>query len=55
MYLRDPGGNLIEIDHPDIATLDRTVVTRVTKLASVIEQGPEASRATLFHRCKAGS
>ena len=55
MYLRDPGGNLIEIDHPDIATLDRTVVTRVTKLASVIEQGPEACSATLFHRFKVGS
>lgn len=35
MYLRDPTGNLIEVDHPDIDALDRSVfadvVTRDTR------------------------
>jgi catechol 2,3-dioxygenase-like lactoylglutathione lyase family enzyme len=46
MYIRDPAGNLVEIDWPDITTLDRSVVTD-------IEQQPEpqtgdALRATLY-------
>ena len=28
MYLRDPGGNLVEIDWPDARTLERQIVTR---------------------------
>jgi hypothetical protein len=26
MYIRDPAGNLVEIDWPDITTLDRSVI-----------------------------
>src|SRR5919202_4707388 len=29
MYIRDPAGNLIEIDWPDASTLDRSIVTDI--------------------------
>ena len=49
MYLRDPAGNLVEVVWPDASTLDRSVVTELTRLADDVEQAPEAERATLFH------
>ena len=48
MYVRDPAGNLVEIDWPDVSTLDRSVVTRIQKLSDDIEQSEEARRATLY-------
>jgi catechol 2,3-dioxygenase-like lactoylglutathione lyase family enzyme len=48
MYLRDPGGNLVEIDWPDISTLDRSVVEDIRKLADDVPQGPGAEDASLF-------
>ncbi|HEU4495331.1 MAG TPA: VOC family protein [Rubrobacteraceae bacterium] len=33
LYVRDPAGNMVEINWPDIATLDRSVVTHVEKVA----------------------
>lgn len=48
MYLRDPGGNLVEIDWPDASTLDRSIVTDLRKLADDVVQGPGAERASLF-------
>jgi catechol 2,3-dioxygenase-like lactoylglutathione lyase family enzyme len=48
MYIRDPSGNLVEIDWPDVSTLDRSVVTEMKKLADDIPQDGEASRATLY-------
>ncbi len=48
MYLRDPGGNLVEIDWPDVSTLDRSVVTELRQLGDDIEQQPGAERASLF-------
>lgn len=48
MYLRDPGGNLVEIDWPDASTLDRSVVTDLRRLADDIPQQPGAETATLF-------
>ena len=48
MYIRDPAGNLVEIDWPDVSTLDGSVVTNIRKLSEDIEQSEEALRATLY-------
>jgi lactoylglutathione lyase len=48
MYLRDPAGNLVEIDWPDASTLDRDVVTDMVRLADVVPQGPESPAARLY-------
>jgi lactoylglutathione lyase len=48
MYLRDPAGNLVEVNWPDASTLDRSVVTEITPLADERPQSPEAQRATLY-------
>jgi lactoylglutathione lyase len=49
MYLRDPAGNLVEVDWPDISTLDRDVVTNITRVADERPQTGDAERATLYH------
>lgn len=49
MYLRDPAGNLIEIDWPDVSTLDRSIVTTIRKLSDDRPQSGEAARARLYH------
>jgi catechol 2,3-dioxygenase-like lactoylglutathione lyase family enzyme len=48
MYLRDPAGNLVEVNWPDVTTLDRTVVTDIHRLADERPQSPEALQARLF-------
>jgi YD repeat-containing protein len=48
MYLRDPAGNLIEIDWPDVETLDPSVFSELKKLGDVVPQTGEALRATLY-------
>ncbi len=48
MYLRDPGGNLVEIDWPDARTLDRAIITDLRKLADDQPQAPGAENASLF-------
>lgn len=48
LYLRDPGGNLVELDWPDVNTLDRDVVGEIPKLADSVEQTEEGRRATLY-------
>jgi YD repeat-containing protein len=48
MYVRDPAGNLVEVNWPDAATIDRSVVTDMKKLDDDIPQTGEALRATLF-------
>jgi lactoylglutathione lyase len=50
MYLRDPAGNLIEIDWPDVTTLDRDAIPKITRLADTVEQTGDAVRATLYHQ-----
>ena len=42
MYLRDPAGNLVEIDWPDVGAPDRSVVTDIEP------QTGDALRATLY-------
>jgi YD repeat-containing protein len=48
MYLRDPAGNLVEINWPDASTLDRSVVTNIVRIEDERPQSPEALRATLY-------
>ncbi len=48
MYLRDPAGNLVEIDWPDVNSLDRSVVNDIGQLRDERPQSPQALRARLF-------
>ena len=48
MYIRDPAGNLVEIDWPDVTTLDRSVVTDIRKLDDDVPQTGESAGATLY-------
>jgi catechol 2,3-dioxygenase-like lactoylglutathione lyase family enzyme len=48
MYLRDPAGNLIELDWPDVTTIDRARVPDIRKLDDSVPQTGEALRATLY-------
>ncbi len=50
MYLRDPAGNLVEVDWPDVGTLDRGVLPEIRRLADVVEQAEGAEAATLYLR-----
>ena len=38
MYLRDPAGNLVELDWPDVTTLDRSVFPEIKKLGDAVPQ-----------------
>ena len=48
MYIRDPAGNLVEIDWPDVTTLDRSRLPELRKLDDDVPQTGEALRATLY-------
>jgi catechol 2,3-dioxygenase-like lactoylglutathione lyase family enzyme len=48
MYLRDPSGNLIEIDWPDVATLDRSRIPEMKLLTEFAEQNEEGLAASLY-------
>lgn len=48
MYVRDPADNLVEINWPDAATLDHSVVTDIKKFDT--PQEGDALRATLYMR-----
>ena len=49
MYLRDPAGNLVEINWPDASTLDRSVVTDLVRITDERPQSEGALRAKLYH------
>jgi lactoylglutathione lyase len=49
MYIRDPAGNLVEVNWPDVSTLDRSVVTTISRVADERPQLGEAASATLYH------
>jgi len=46
MYIRDPAGNMVEINWPDVSTLDRSVITE--EIQKVDAETSEALRATLY-------
>ncbi|MDQ2896559.1 MAG: VOC family protein [Actinomycetota bacterium] len=48
MYLRDPAGNLVEVDWPDVNSLDRSIVTDIRKLSDERPQSARAQQARLF-------
>lgn len=48
LYLRDPGGNLIEVDHPDAGVLDPALTGEIRPLP--LRQKGDAARATLWVR-----
>ena len=48
MYARDPAGNLIEIDWPDVTTLDRSVIGEIPRRADDVPQSAEALTAKLY-------
>jgi lactoylglutathione lyase len=48
LYFRDPGGNLIELNWPDVETLDRSRYPELTRLADQIPQSAEALGARLY-------
>jgi YD repeat-containing protein len=48
MYIRDPAGNLVEIDWPDVNTLDRSIVSDIRKLDDEVPQTGDSARATLY-------
>lgn len=48
MYLRDPAGNLVEINWADASTIDRSVVTTIVSLADERPQSDEALKASLY-------
>ena len=48
MYLRDPAGNLIEIDWPDVTTIDRSRVPTSASSTTASRRRGEALRATLY-------
>jgi lactoylglutathione lyase len=49
MYVRDPAGNLIELDYRDAATIPRDEVPEYKRLVDVRPQDGEHARATLWH------
>jgi YD repeat-containing protein len=48
MYVRDPAGNLVEIDWPDVSTLDRSLFPDLKRLGDTVPQTGDALRATLY-------
>lgn len=48
MYLRDPAGNLIEIDWPDVRMLDRAQIPEMKLLTEFAAQDSEGLKASLY-------
>jgi len=48
MYLRDPAGNLIEVDWPDARTLDPRISEGLIALSATVHQTGDALQATLY-------
>ena len=49
MYIRDPAGNLVEVDWPDASTLDPALAADLHPLEADAPQTGEAAHATLYH------
>lgn len=50
MYIRDPAGNLIEVDWPDVTSLAPEVAAEIGRLDREVPQSGDAAHATLYHR-----
>jgi len=48
LYFRDPAGNLIELNWPDVSTLDRSRYPELRRLADHVPQGDEPEQAVLY-------
>jgi catechol 2,3-dioxygenase-like lactoylglutathione lyase family enzyme len=48
MYLRDPSGNLVEVDWPDIRSLDKSVAEEAKRLSERYPQSESNKSASLF-------
>jgi catechol 2,3-dioxygenase-like lactoylglutathione lyase family enzyme len=48
LYFRDPAGNLIELNYPDAALLDRANYPELVRLADQLPQSAEALEARLY-------
>jgi catechol 2,3-dioxygenase-like lactoylglutathione lyase family enzyme len=48
MYLRDPSGHLVEVNWPDVTTLDSSALPELKKLNDRVPQTGEALEATLY-------
>ena len=48
LYFRDPAGNLIELNWPDVETLDRTRYPELRRLADYVPQTRESLQAVLY-------
>lgn len=48
MYVRDPAGNMVEIDWPDASTLDPEIRDEILDREELTPQDGEAAEATLF-------
>lgn len=47
LYISDPAGNLVEVDHPNIEELDESVLEDVVDRNELEDQTGDAARATL--------
>jgi catechol 2,3-dioxygenase-like lactoylglutathione lyase family enzyme len=47
-YIRDPGGNLVEVDYPDASDQSPEIADRLVKREEQFEQSEENLEATLF-------
>ncbi len=48
LYLRDPAGNLVEVDWPDVSALAPDVQADIVPLESMVSQDGDAAMATLY-------
>jgi len=49
LYVRDPAGNLVELDHRDASTIPRDEVPEYRRLVDVLPQEGASAAATLWH------
>ena len=48
LYFRDPADNLVELNWPNVATLDRSRYPELERLEDHVEQGPSSEDAVLY-------
>ena len=48
LYFRDPANNLVELNWPDVSTLDRARYPELQRLEDHVEQGPSSKEAVLY-------